>query len=676
MAYEDDFDNFTGFWIKGVPYLWVPGDSPQTSMRFYILHHNASSVFDSNDYILDPTFVKNALFAHRLDPKETFSLFPIAHKKDCGIVRNHFLVWMFSDVEKGDTSLKMTKYTIKYISKGEKRDMEEKYIPFPWTSVSDIRIEGRRIDSIPHHPPRFDDNMVDIVNPSTSYEAKVSSYPWEFGNPHVSSQGGVRAEIIVQTAGRKPRMFLNILKAVEEFKLTIGDVKRIHPEALKNAYVSASTQGRRDDQRTVDAIRSLTHELERIGEPIPQIKDWDPDRGWKYDWKYMSIGAIRILYDTAIGKRKEYIFRDPGGYGKELEPGVISELPPAVVTAEDIASFYKPKVAPAEQVVSHKTPEKPGHFSPVVSPVYVPGSPGYLPQGKPKGKPIISRSVVLDKYVMMYTTADLKKRNIRKMGDELVCFDDEPNKKYRASMEDEALQARLGPRVWLYAVLDGHGGSKASKHFAKVIPAAILSELQKIPPEFKIEDVTEAVTKAFISEDSKWFHTGDWKDNISGTTFTGVLVTPHYFYTINLGDSRTLLHQGKTLYFTRDHKPEDAIEEARIIDAGSFVSSDGRVEANLAVSRALGDNEFKVSRSTNKYLGAKSPVSPVPDVEPFARKGGELILIACDGVFDVMTSEEAMRTFLVNKSCEDIVRKAIKLGTTDNITVMGISIPK
>lgn len=37
-----------------------------------------------------------------------------------------------------------------------------------------------------------------------------------------------------------------------------------------------------------------------------------------------------------------------------------------------------------------------------------------------------------------------------------------------------------------------------------------------------------------------------------------------------------------------DHKPEDELELARIVKAGGEVSSDGRVNGGLNLSRALG----------------------------------------------------------------------------------------
>jgi serine/threonine protein phosphatase PrpC len=43
---------------------------------------------------------------------------------------------------------------------------------------------------------------------------------------------------------------------------------------------------------------------------------------------------------------------------------------------------------------------------------------------------------------------------------------------------------------------------------------------------------------------------------------------------------------------SKDHKPDDPLEKSRITEAGGFVT-EGRVNGNLNLSRALGDLEYK-----------------------------------------------------------------------------------
>ncbi len=51
---------------------------------------------------------------------------------------------------------------------------------------------------------------------------------------------------------------------------------------------------------------------------------------------------------------------------------------------------------------------------------------------------------------------------------------------------------------------------------------------------------------------------------------------------------------GKVKPLSYDHKPTDETEMERIISAGGYVEF-GRVNGNLALSRAIGDFEFKQS---------------------------------------------------------------------------------
>jgi len=64
-------------------------------------------------------------------------------------------------------------------------------------------------------------------------------------------------------------------------------------------------------------------------------------------------------------------------------------------------------------------------------------------------------------------------------------------------------------------------------------------------------------------------------------------------YVANAGDSRCVVSiDGKAHDMSKDHKPEDEPELKRICKAGGRVSSDGRVNGGLNLSRALGNNFY------------------------------------------------------------------------------------
>ena len=147
---------------------------------------------------------------------------------------------------------------------------------------------------------------------------------------------------------------------------------------------------------------------------------------------------------------------------------------------------------------------------------------------------------------------------------------------------------------------------------------------------------------------------------------------------------------------TRDHKPNDSAEREHVEALGGSVEWFGdvdlhgrplertgvyRINGNLALSRAVGDR-------------AEKPwVTSVADVahHPIEEGGDSFILLATDGLFDVMTSQEAV-TF-VNEIVEStvgsseelspeqwhemqrdvanrVVEEALRRGSSDNITVL------
>jgi len=71
------------------------------------------------------------------------------------------------------------------------------------------------------------------------------------------------------------------------------------------------------------------------------------------------------------------------------------------------------------------------------------------------------------------------------------------------------------------------------------------------------------------------------------------LLVNNKLYVANAGDSRCVVSvDGKAHDMSKDHKPEDEPELKRICKAGGRVSSDGRVNGGLNLSRALGNNFY------------------------------------------------------------------------------------
>uniref|UniRef100_A0A672QXH7 Protein phosphatase, Mg2+/Mn2+ dependent, 1Na (putative) n=1 Tax=Sinocyclocheilus grahami TaxID=75366 RepID=A0A672QXH7_SINGR len=130
-------------------------------------------------------------------------------------------------------------------------------------------------------------------------------------------------------------------------------------------------------------------------------------------------------------------------------------------------------------------------------------------------------------------------------------------------------------------------------------------------------------------------------------------MSPRNIYFINCGDSRTFLcRDGQVVFHTEDHKPINPREKERIQNAGGSVTLQ-RINGSLAVSRALGDFDFKEVewRTQTEQL-----VSPEPEVYELERSPeDEFLVVACDGVWDAIGNEE-LCAFVRNRLqvCDDL----------------------
>lgn len=108
-------------------------------------------------------------------------------------------------------------------------------------------------------------------------------------------------------------------------------------------------------------------------------------------------------------------------------------------------------------------------------------------------------------------------------------------------------------------------------------------------------------------------------------------MTKDKYYVANAGDSRGILSRNhQALPLSEDHKPENPAEKARIEKAGGFVQN-GRVNASLALSRSLGDFEFK-HFSQRSY--EEQAVVSLPEVREIPRqKDDDFIFLGCDGLW-------------------------------------------
>jgi hypothetical protein len=104
-----------------------------------------------------------------------------------------------------------------------------------------------------------------------------------------------------------------------------------------------------------------------------------------------------------------------------------------------------------------------------------------------------------------------------------------------------------------------------------------------------------------------------------------------------------------------------------------------RVDGGLAVSRALGDFEYKMRSDLPQR---RQRVSAEPDVTVIERQFAEdeFLLLACDGIWDVMTNQGAAK-FIHSRlkkgdashartACDRLIKRCLDLGSRDNMSAL------
>ncbi|KAG8227023.1 hypothetical protein J437_LFUL006643 [Ladona fulva] len=225
---------------------------------------------------------------------------------------------------------------------------------------------------------------------------------------------------------------------------------------------------------------------------------------------------------------------------------------------------------------------------------------------------------------------------------------------WRINMEDShthILSLPDDPGTAFFGVYDGHGGARVAQHAGKNLHKFVSKR-----PEYRAGNIEEAIRQGFLEIDQSMQET--FRDELAGSTAVVVIIKDNKLYCGNVGDSRAIASiGGKVEVLSLDHKPSNDIEMRRIQAAGGWVECN-RVNGNLALSRALGDFMFKKSE---KKKPEEQIVTAYPDVEVRTlTQDWEFVLLACDGIWDVMSNEASMLSFLME--VVDFVRLRISKG--------------
>lgn len=227
------------------------------------------------------------------------------------------------------------------------------------------------------------------------------------------------------------------------------------------------------------------------------------------------------------------------------------------------------------------------------------------------------------------------------------------------------------PENGYFAIFDGHGGANAAKYAAEH-----LHKILEIVKETETYSQEKLFKQAFIKADNEIMkHASD------GTTAVIALVDTEksMLHIANVGDSRALVMctGNSTKQLSIDHKAEN--ERIRIESVGGFIAAK-RVGGILAVSRSLGDQSVKwaIGKEKKEHIEENYLVSPIPHTKSISLENVKFLVLASDGITDVMNNQEIM--YFVNELLEtgssaqtaakSLVEQAADLKSPDDLTAI------
>ncbi|KAL5715431.1 protein-serine/threonine phosphatase [Ranunculus cassubicifolius] len=180
----------------------------------------------------------------------------------------------------------------------------------------------------------------------------------------------------------------------------------------------------------------------------------------------------------------------------------------------------------------------------------------------------------------------------------------------------------------LFAIFDGHLSHEIPDYLCSHLFENILNE-----EDFWAEP-EKAIKRAYRITDTKILEKANDFGKGGSTAVTAILINGKKLVVANVGDSRAVLcENGVAKQLSVDHEPSK--ERSNIESRGGFVTrmpgDVPRVDGQLAVARAFGDKSLK------------EHLSSVPDVVvQMVEEGTEFLILASDGVWGVMSNQEAV----------------------------------
>jgi protein phosphatase len=244
----------------------------------------------------------------------------------------------------------------------------------------------------------------------------------------------------------------------------------------------------------------------------------------------------------------------------------------------------------------------------------------------------------------------------------------------------------------LFCIFDGHCGRNAAEAASVALPDEVSERLQTPEGAAALREARHSSSNTNYTNNSKqkgardllhdaFLATDDRINSEEGCTATAVLAWRGangavQLQCANVGDSAALLinpENGSYKLLTEDHRLTNPAERERLTRNGIPLHSDSKRLYGLNLARALGD---KFLKDEDLGLSAEPAVS---DVVSIPHNQGALLLVASDGLWDVMDPEKVAHAAKVADKEHDgsvvevaaaIVAAAKKAGTRDDVTAL------
>ncbi|KAG7988168.1 hypothetical protein I3843_03G173500 [Carya illinoinensis] len=216
----------------------------------------------------------------------------------------------------------------------------------------------------------------------------------------------------------------------------------------------------------------------------------------------------------------------------------------------------------------------------------------------------------------------------------------------------------------LFAIFDGHSGHDVASYLQSHLFENILKQ-----NDFWTE-TESAIRRAYRETDDDILKKTSVLGRGGSTAVTAILIGGEKLVVANVGDSRAVIcKNGVAKQLSVDHEPSK--EKMLIESRGGFVSKlpgdVPRVDGQLAVARAFGDKSLKLHLSSEPNVA----VEMIDD-------DTESIILASDGIWKVMTNEDAVNCIKHIKDAQSaakhLIEEAVSRKSKDDISCIVVKL--